>query len=186
MTARTLFACIALALAATLAAAFPPQAKATAAFTLGNTAYFHRFTKGDQHEYTPQGQEDLSAWTDMMTIHLYRTARDGESLALTANAVLENYKAAKAIVLKTDSVPRTPTMPAEHLIVVVFPRPDFIEVAFARFRMHDGIGTAAIYSHRVYGSAAGNQMQAWLEKNGRTTETTLMQWNAMPPLAVRK
>ena len=63
---------------------------------------------------------------------------------------------------------------------MVFPRPEFIEVAFARFRMHGGVGTAAIYSHRVYGKQAGNALQAWLEKNGQATETNLMKWEAMP------
>ena len=161
-----------------------PQGRApgaqSAAFSLGGVAYFHRFTKGDQREYTPQGQEDLNAWTDMVTLHAYRNVRDGEALAATANAVLETYRANKALILKTDSVPRTATRPAEHLIVAVFPRPEFIEVAFARFRMDGGIGTAAIHSHRVYGKQAGDEMQAWLEKNGRATETTLMGWNAIP------
>ncbi len=190
MTARMLFAVIALLLVSTIAVGSVPQggraAARSAAFSIGGTAYFHLFTKGDQHEYTPQGQEDLSAWTDMVTIHFYRNARDGEGLAATANAVLENYKANKAIVVKTDSVPRTPSRPAEHLIVAIFPQREFIEVAFARFRMHDGVGTAAIYSHRVYGREAGNQMQAWLEKNGQTVETNLMKWDAMPALGARR
>ena len=40
-----------------------------AAFALEDVKYFHRFTKADQHEYTPDGQEDLKSWTDMVTIH---------------------------------------------------------------------------------------------------------------------
>lgn len=184
MRAHVLFACVALLLAHDTTSGSLPQGRARserpAAFSLAGTAYFHRFTKDDQHEYTPGGQEDLNAWTDMVTIHFYRNAKDGEALAATANAVLENYKANKALVLRTDSVPRSPTRPAEHLIVVVFPRPEFIEAAFARFRMHGGVGTAAIYSHRVYGKQAGNAMQAWLEKNGQATETSLMKWEAMP------
>ena len=163
---------------------FLPQSKVqkvnTAAFSFADVEYFHRFTKGDQHEYTPAGQEDLKAWTDMVTIHFYRRAKDGEALAATANAVLENYKASKAIVVKTDSVPRTRDKPAEHLIVVIFGRPEFIEVAFARFRMHGGVGTAVIYSHRIYGRKIGHEMSAWLEKAGPAIERNLMAWDAMP------
>ncbi|MEI8379170.1 MAG: hypothetical protein WCJ09_03520 [Planctomycetota bacterium] len=151
-----------------------------AAFSLADVEYFHRFTKDDQHEYTPAAQEDLKAWTDMVTIHYYPKTKDGESLAATANAVLGNYKAAKGRVLRTDSVPRTKDKEAEHLIVVVLGRPEFIEVAFARFRMHEGVGTAVIYSHRIYGEKIGNEMSKWLEKNGPTTEKTLMKWDAMP------
>jgi hypothetical protein len=151
-----------------------------AAFSFADVNYFHRFTKGDQHEYTPDRQEDLKAWTDMVTILSYRNAKDGEALAATANAVLENYKANKAMVLKTDSVPRTNDKPAEHLVVVVFGRPAFMEVVFARFRMHEGIGNAVIYSHRLYGSKIGDQMSAWLKTNGPSTERNLMKWDAMP------
>ena len=154
--------------------------KDKAAFSLADVMYFHRFTKDDQHEYTPDGQEDLKAWKDMVTIHYYRKAKDGEALAATANAVLENYKAAKGMVLRTDSVPKTKDKEAEHLVVVVFGRPEFLEVAFARFRMHDGVGTAVICSHRIYGKKIGNEMSKWLEKNGPDTEKALMKWDAMP------
>ena len=163
---------------------FLPQAsdkkERVAAFSFADVKYFHRFTEADQHEYTPDGQEDLNAWTDMVTILFYRKAKDAEGLAATANAVLENYKANRAVVIKTDSVPRTTDKPAEHLIVVSFGRPEFIEVAFARFRMHDGIGSAVIYSHRVYGKKVGDHMSAWLKANGPVTERNLMKWDAMP------
>ena len=152
----------------------------SAAFAFADVKYFHRFTKADQHEYTPEGQEDLKSWTDMVTILYYRKAKDGEALATTANAVLENYKANKARVVRTDSVPLTKDKPAEHLAVVIFGRPEFIEVAFARFKMQDGVGSAVIYSHRVYGNSVGNEMSAWLERNGLTTEKYLMKWDAMP------
>lgn len=142
--------------------------------------YFHRFTNADQHEYTPGGQEDLKSWTDMVTVLFYRKVKDGEALAATANAVLENYKANKAVVVKTDSVPRTKDRPAEHLIVVIFGRPGFIEVAFSRFRMQDGLGSAVVYSHRIYGKQVGDEMSAWLEKNGLTKERELMKWDTMP------
>jgi hypothetical protein len=151
-----------------------------AGFSFAGINYFHRFTKDDQHEYTPKGQEDLSDWKDMVTINFYRRAKDGETLAATANAVLQNYKANKGMVVKTDSVPRTKDRPAEHLIVALFPRPEFVEVAFARFKMHEGTGAAVIYSHRIYGKAVGNEMSAWLEKNGPDTERNLMKWDAMP------
>ena len=150
------------------------------AFSLDGVKYFHRFTKDDQHEYTPAGQEDLNAWKDMVTIHRYRQATDGDALAGVANAVLQNYQAAKGLVVKTDSVPRTKDKPAEHLVVVILGRPEFIEVAFSRFRMHDGIGAAIIYSHRIYGNKIGNEMSAWLEKNGPATEKMLMKRDALP------
>jgi hypothetical protein len=182
MKSQIACACFAIILAHGIGSGFSFQASAdkVAAFSLADVKYFHRFTKDDQHEYTPAGQEDLNKWTDMVTLHLYRNANDGDGLASTANAVLENYKANKAIVVKTTSIPRTRERPAEHLIVVIFGRPEFIEVAFSRFRMHEGLGSAVIYSHRIYGKTVGNAMSAWLDKNGPTTEGNLMKWDAMP------
>ena len=116
----------------------------------------------------------------MVTLLFYPKARDGEALAATANAVLENYKANKAVVVKTDSVPRTRDKQAEHLIVVIFGRPEFIEVAFTRFRMLEGVGSAVVYSHRIYGNKVGEAMSAWLQKNGPTSEKNLITWDAMP------
>jgi len=150
------------------------------------TDYLHRWSKDDQHEFTPHGQEDLARWADMITIHHYRSVKEGESLASTANAVLENYKRNGARVLRTDAVPRTAEKPAEYLLVVLFPRPDFIETVFARFKLVGGIGSAAIYSHREYGQKIGDQMSAWLQKNGSNTEKALMAWEQIPPLDAAK
>ena len=189
MKFRLAFACVAVFVAQLVVSGLPQavgKKENVAAFSFGDARYFHRFTKDDQHEYTPGGQEDLNAWTDMVTIRLYRQAKDGEGLAATANAVLETYKANKAIVVKTDSVPRSKDKPAEHLIVVIFGRPEFIEAAFARFRMHGGVGSAVIYSHRIYGKKVGDEMSAWLAKNGPATEANLMKWDMMPQLPSSK
>jgi hypothetical protein len=150
------------------------------AFTFLNVDYFHRWSKDDQHEFTPEKQENLDQWSDMMTIIAYPDVHDGESLAERANAVLENYKNHQARVLKTNSVPRTPDRPAEHYIAVVFTRADFIEVAFARVKLMENTGCSFVYSHRIYGEKIGDQMSAWLGANGPEIEKALMEWSSMP------
>jgi len=157
-----------------------PLAAEKPAFVFRSAAYWHRWSKNDQHEFTPRGQEDLQKWTDMVTINLYPDARTGETLATTANTVLENYKQHQAMVLKTDSVPRTPDRPAEHYIAVVFGRPNFLEAAFARFKPVEGAGCSIVYSHRIYGEKAGDQMSAWLNANGPAVEKALMSWSDVP------
>ena len=77
---------------------------------------------------------------DMITINVHTNAHDGDALAVKANAVLENYKSHGGRTLKTDSVPRTPARPAKHFIPVVFGRANFLEAAFARFKLVDGVG----------------------------------------------
>jgi hypothetical protein len=160
------------------ASAASPSGKA--AFVFKGAEYFHRWSGGNQHEFTPAKQEDLEKWSDMMTVNAYPHVQDGEALAATANAVLENYTKHQAKVLKTNSIPRTADRPAEHLIAVVFGRPEFIEVAFARLKLVDGTGYSFVYSHRIYGEKIGDQMSTWLKANGDQIEKALMEWNSMP------
>lgn len=155
-------------------------AAAEPAFVFRGVGYFHRWSQKEQHEFTPKKQEDLKKWSDMMTVNGYPNVDDGDSLAATANAVLENYKKHQAKVLKTNSVPRTASRPAEHFIAVVFGRPDFIEVAFARFKLVDEKGFSFVYSHRVYGEKIGDEMSAWLAANGDAVEKALMKWSSYP------
>ena len=152
------------------------------AFVLGGVGYFHRWSQNDQHEFTPTGQDDLQKWTDMITINVYGSAPNGDALAVKANAVLENYKSHGGRVLRTDSVPRTHDRPAEHFIAAVFGGPNFLEAAFARFELVDGVGCSIVYSHRIYGEKVGDQMSRWLNENGSKTEKMLMEWKTIPSL----
>jgi hypothetical protein len=151
------------------------------AFVFDGVGYLHRWSMNHQHEFTPEGQEDLEKWSDMITINVYPDAHDGEALARKANAVLENYKSHKGKILRTSSVPRTPKHPAEHFIAVVFGRPNFIEVALARVKLVDGLGCSIVYSHRIYGEKIGDQMSARLKNNGAKKEKALMEWSDIPP-----
>jgi hypothetical protein len=153
---------------------------AKSAFVFDGVGYLHRWSLHHQHEFTPEGQEDLEKWSDMITINVYPDAHDGEALATKANAVLENYKSHKGMVLRTSSVPRTPKQPAEHFVAVVFGRPNFIEVALARFKLVDGLGCSIVFSHRIYGEKIGDRMSAWLKNNGAEKEKALMEWNEIP------
>ncbi len=155
--------------------ALPPQTPPGFAFDGQN--YVHRFSKGDLHEFTPKAQTDLKKFTDMVTVNIYPKTKDGDGLAAAANTVLEVYKKNQAVVVRTSSVPRTASKPAEHLIVVAFSRPTFIEASFARFVMHKGAGASVVYSHRIYGAKVDEAMNQWLQKNGEKIEKALM---AMP------
>lgn len=156
-------------------------------FRFREAGYFHRWSGNEQHEFTPEKQEDLEKWTDMITVNGYPDVGDGESLAARANAVLENYKSHQAMVLKTSSVPASAGRPAEHFIAVVFGRPKFIEVAFARLKLVGGAGASVVYSHRIYGEKIGDEMSAWLSANGPAAEMALLEWNSFPsPASLRQ
>lgn len=152
----------------THAAGGPPASPVSLKFA--DQTYLLRWSSKHQHEFTPAGQDDLSRWTDMITINTYPGISDGEGLADAANRVLGTYKQNNAVVVRTSSVPRTAARPAEHLIVVLFPVRDSIEAVFARLRLADGRDTALIYSHCLYGQKAGEAMAAWLKANGPSLE----------------
>jgi hypothetical protein len=160
----------------TLAPIAPPKA----AFVFHQKEYFHRWSKNNQHEFTPANQENLEKWADMITINAYPDADDGDALAGKANAVLENYQKHQGKVIKTQSVPRTTERPAEHLIVVMFVRPALCEAAFARFKLVDGKGFSFAYSHRLYGEEKEDEMIAWLNANHAAIEKSLMEWSFTP------
>jgi len=164
----------ALALASVLSTMSPPD------FSFMGQSFFHRYSKDGLHEYTPKEQTDLEKWKDMMTLNVYADVKDGDKLAEVANTVLTRYEKNGGKVVRTNSVPRTAKSEAEHLIVVLFPRSEFIEASFARFKMHEGHGVSLVYGHRIYGKKVGDAMADWLQKNGALTEKALMAWKTVP------
>ena len=115
-----------------------------------------------------------------------RRAHDGDALAVKANAVLENYKATAAGCSELIPSLARQIEPAEHFIAVVFGRPNFLEAAFGRFKLVDGVGCSIVYSHRIYGEKVGDQMSKWLNDNGPKMEKMLMDWNNSPsPASLR-
>jgi hypothetical protein len=164
-----------LAVAATLSSA--AENPKTPAFDFRNVAYFERWSQGDQREFTPEKQEDLEHWTDMITINGYAGVDDNEKMAGTANAVLGNYRSHQGKVLNTRSVAGTKEKPTEHFISVMFVRPDFVEVAFAHFKLVNKKGHSFVYSHRFYGDDKSEKANAWLKAEGDAVEKALMEWD---------
>lgn len=160
-----------------------PARPVPAALSLDGIGFLHRWSGGDQHEFTPEPDADLSRWTDMLTLNVHAAAGTGEALAEVANAVLARYRD-HGKVLRTHSVARTSVRPAEHLMVAVLGRPQFLEAAFARFVLHEGAGLVVVRSHRVHGTAVGPEMSRWLAAHGARTEQALMGWNPLPRLSL--
>jgi hypothetical protein len=145
----------------------------------------HRWSKNGQNEYTVPSEPDLDRWHDMVTINVNASVRDGDQLATLANSILANYEKHGKIV-RTDSKPRTPHRPAEHLIVALLGNATQLEAAFARIMLIDDAGVVAVYSHRVYGKDAAAPIGEWLQANGPAIEKTLMTWDRIPSPAALK
>lgn len=142
--------------------------------------YFHRWSEGTQHEFTPADQDVRGAWTDMLTLLAFEDVREGDGLADMANRVLGIYQQAGGHILRTASLPATELRPAEHMVVVVFVQPDFSEAAFVRFKLAHGIGMSVVYSHRIHGDAALPLLNRWLEDKLATTQQALADWEGFP------
>jgi hypothetical protein len=151
----------------------------------GGQDFVHRWSKDGQHEYTPPEETDLKKWRHMVTIIVHEKVKNGDDLAKLANAVLGNYERVGKVV-RTDSKPRTSATEAEHLVVVIFGRPGFVEAALARVKLVAGVGTVTVYSRREYGDTAKKTIGDWLIQNGTPVETTLMTWEKMPALSALK
>jgi len=176
-----------LLIAALAAPAGPAWAQKSEAMTLPfrGASYVHRWSRGDQHEFTPANDADLKTWRDMITLNVHAPTTSGEQLAEVANKVLLNYQQHGKI-LQTRSAPRTAQRPAEHLIVAVLGTPETLEATFARCMLHDGAGLIAVVSHRAYGKSAGPEMSQWLAAQGAQTEQALMGWGPLPSAASLK
>ena len=178
-------AIVAALLAFFCATSFAQTGSAAARIDFGGQEFVHRWSKDGQHEFTPPDEPDLKKWTRMVTIIVHEKVKNGEDLAKLANAVLGNYERVGKVV-RTDSKPRTSTSEAEHLIVVIFGRPGFVEAALARVKLVAGTGTVTVYSRREYGDTAKKTIGDWLIQNGTPVETTLMTWEKMPALSALK
>jgi len=182
VTRLVLLAAVCLLVGCSGAAETPVQSGALSV-NLGGTAYLHRWSKGSQHEFTPADDADLTQWRDMLTINVHPDVRTGEQLAQLANTLVGNYERHGRII-RTDSRPRTSAREAEHLLVAVLGNPGFLEAAFARVVLVDGVGHIAVRSHRIHGPDVGPAMGAWLEQNGQSIEDLLMGWDGIPPQTV--
>jgi hypothetical protein len=68
-----------------------------------------------------------------------------------------------------------------------FGRPDFLEAAFARFKLVEGVGCSLVYSHRIYGQKIGDEIGKWLNDNGPKMEKGMMDWKNSPsPASLRQ
>lgn len=144
--------------------------------------YVHRWSEGDQHEFTPNGQEDLSSWTDMLTLTVFPEVWDGEELAAVANNVRALYRD-RGQILKTDAVRRRPWKPREEYFVnAILPAPGLIELVFTRIMLFDDTGLAIVASHRIYGAESVDIVNAWIEANGAGWEKALLSWRSIPSL----
>jgi hypothetical protein len=151
----------------------------------GGQDFVHRWSKDGRHDYTPPDESDLKKWRHMVTIIVHEKVKNADDLAKLANAQLASYERVGKVV-RTDSKPSTSTTEAEHLVVAIFGRPEFVEAAFARVKLVSGVGTVTVYSRREYGDTAKKTIGDWLIQNGTPVETTLMTWEKMPALSALK
>jgi hypothetical protein len=173
----------AIALAATAvafaAAATPnPQSPATAKVMFRGTEYLLRSSHGNGYDFTPQGQEDMATFTDMLELNLYPTAHDQEALATITSRVQAIAQGAKATILRTISVSASGQQPGEHFFAAVMPTPHGVDFDAIRFVLVDQEVAGVFYTHRSQGESAAAKTSEWVTKNAAEVEQQLLQFDA--------
>lgn len=178
---RAALALLATALVVPAALAQPAAASKHAGrrLTFDGRSFTFRWSQKDQYEFTPDGQEDLKRWTDMATVNLHRTITGPEQLAQLANGILGRSRQIGKV-LKGASKPATATSPAEHMVVAVLGKPDDLEAAFTRVFLHNGMGVAFTYSHRIRQADAPAAMSGWINAHGNRLDNALVAWREAP------
>lgn len=144
-----------------------------------DTSYTYRRSENGQHEFTPSGQEDLSAWTDKISLICMPEITDGKGL----NALSENVKGfydSSGVVLSSGTVPKTETAEAQHLVVAGRVGDGLLDVVMARLLLVEGSGTVLFYSRRTYGDDATAVADAWLVENSAKVQNALMKFADFP------
>jgi hypothetical protein len=162
-----------------LAVATPnSQSPATAKVTFRGTEYLLRSLDGKTYEFTPPGQEDLSAFTDMLALNLFPTAHDQEALDTITSRTLAIAQGAKATILRTISVSASGNQPGEHFFAAVVPTPHDVDFDATRFVLVDKQVVGVYYTHRSYGQSAAATASAWGTKNAADVEQQLLHFDA--------
>lgn len=163
--------------------AFAQSSTAQAGTTLlfQGTEYQHRWSKQGRHEFTPKGQDNLEQWRNMLTINVQNSITSAEQLARVADNTLSLYEE-QGYVLNAESQPQATNNVLDHFVAGVFVQPTFVEAAFTRFTMREGVGVVIDYSQRFYGEGAQDELLAWIEAKGNKAEEDLMSWHGLPTL----
>jgi hypothetical protein len=189
MKRRSILLAFAAAMAAALTAtAMPPDSlsPATAKVTFRGTEYLLRSSQGKGYDFTPRGQEDLSTFTDMLTLNLYPAAHDQEALATITSRVQAIAQGAKSTILRTISVSASGQQPGQHFLAAVMPTPHGADFDAIRFVLVDNQGVGVFYTHRSYGESAAGTTNAWVTKNAADVEQQLLQFDASRMVAAVK
>ena len=142
--------------------------------------FLHRWSQGDQHEFTPRGQEELSAWEEMLTVIYFPAVRDDEALTGVVKSILGMYQT-NGTILGTAFVGPTETSEAERLVVAQLGYGLELEVVFARILLAHGQGVAIVYSKRFGEAASEPLVSAWVEENIQGKMDSILAWSGLPP-----
>ena len=178
---RSIFFAFAFALtAAALPAAGAPDlhSPATGMVTFRGTEYFLRSTQGNVSDFTPRGQEDLSAFTDMLELNQYPAAHDHEALSRISGRIQAIAQGAKGTILQTISASASGQQPGEHFFSATLPTAHGTDFDAIRFVLVEKQGYGVFYTHRSYGESATASTSEWVKKNAADVQKQLLQFDA--------
>lgn len=148
----------------------------------GGLEYQHRWSQRGQHEFTPEGQEDLARWQDMLTVNVHEAVTSDEQLKELAMSVLSNYRRVGKV-LRAASGAKSERDSVEYFVAALLGNSQSMEAVFARIVLINNTGFVLARSRRGYGSDAAQRIGEWVQSNGTSIERSLLEWNSVPFVA---
>lgn len=150
-----------LALLILLVASFRAIAAPTLQF--GDTTWHARSSQGGAVEYTPEGQEDLERFGEMLTFHPVPADLRPEDLEAFTRDTVERHERRGAQIFSSECEPATRVHVADCTIMLAFPRAEHVEIGVTKHLAIRAGLVAISMVHREYGDGAAERTKAWIK-----------------------
>lgn len=160
----------------------------SSSLTFRDKEFIHRYSKGSLHEFTPEGQEDLSKWNDMLSIVHIGEAKNEEELKKLSDGLFKFYKQSGGKLFGMRVQDKTKDSPSEYLGGIIFAKENMTEYVKTKVVLRDGKVYALVYSHRFYLQIAKSQeaIKQWLTDNEEKNIYAMWDWKKFPSEAELK
>ena len=150
----------------------PTLAQSAAATEFNGVRYLHRWSKNGQHEYTPEGQTDLTRWKQMVTLIDKPGMNPYEASAWAVN--LADGFEKSGMLISADRPSDT-----EYRVVGVMRAGEIVEANFARLMVFQGRAVMLMVQRRFYGQEA-SELADWMKDNTPLISAELLDWGPVP------
>ena len=142
--------------------------------TFDGQKFVTRLIEPRHFEFSPEGQEKLGSWSEMVAVNAYLLPRTEDPMGSIVDRFVKRYQENGKVIEPSSAEPSL----AEKHVAMVLTYAKFQEAILARFLLMDGKAVGISYSHRVYGDDPAARMEPWIQANRTSVHAAL---NRMDP-----